>query len=232
LRGGPLGEAVVKNLGLRLADRVVTQTGDQQEIAVCRWGAKATLVRSFCEPITVAPGAPESFLWIGGLADYKDPLAYLELVTRVPEAQFTMVVTPRPGGEKLAQLVRDRACSLPNLRLDGPSPRDKLWAAYAGSIALVSTSRFEGFPNTFMEAWSCGVPVLSLRVDPDGVIQRHRLGGVAGGSMSRLEDLVRSHWSARRESRVRRAAQEYIRTEHDPEAIGDRWAALIGELLS
>jgi glycosyltransferase involved in cell wall biosynthesis len=38
------------------------------------------------------------------------------------------------------------------------------------AVALVSTSSHEGMPNTFVEAWGHGVPVLTLSFDSDGVV--------------------------------------------------------------
>lgn len=224
-------ENTIKELGLRLADGVVAQTIEQRDVAVRKLGPKVTLIRSFSEP-RACHLQPEAFLWIGGVIDYKDPLAYIELARRVPEAQFVMVVTIRAGWETLAHDVAARAMSLPNLTILPPRPRDELLALYARAVAVVGTSTFEGFPNTFMEAWAGGVPVLSLAVDPDGVIVRHRLGAFAGGSLERLSELARSYWARRHSPLVEGAAgKQYIAREHHPAVIGDAWAELISRLI-
>ncbi|MCA1656367.1 MAG: glycosyltransferase, partial [Actinobacteria bacterium] len=118
-----------------------------------------------------------------------------------------------------------------NVCLAPPRPRDELIALYARAVAVVNTSGFEGFPNTFMEAWACGVPVLSLSVDPDGVIERHGLGGVAHGSLERLAELGRSYWMRRGGLEAGAAGKEYIRRAHDPRRIGDAWLDLVRGLL-
>ncbi len=55
---------------------------------------------------------------------------------------------------------------------------------YRCAAVLLCTSVSEGFPNTFLEAWRCGTPVVTT-VDPDGIVGTHDLGRVA----HTLEDL-------------------------------------------
>lgn len=44
----------------------------------------------------------------------------------------------------------------------------------------------EGFPNVFIEAWACGIPVLSLYVDPGSIIERENLGVIVRGDKESL----------------------------------------------
>ena len=54
----------------------------------------------------------------------------------------------------------------------------------------MNTSLHEGFPNTFIQAWMREVAVVSLHVDPDGVLSREGVG-VHAGTEQRLAEAVR-----------------------------------------
>ena len=44
------------------------------------------------------------------------------------------------------------------------------------SHLLVNTSKWEGFSNTFIQAWMRSVPVMTLGVNPDGLLDNSYLG--------------------------------------------------------
>lgn len=218
-------------LGLKLADVTVVQTAEQEELARGRFGLEVELIRSFAQPARTHDGPREGFLWVGALAEVKDPLSYVELARRVPEARFTMIGGVRAGSEVLAEAVRVAAAEVPNLTLLAPPGRAATLEAYGAAVALVSTSRFEGFPNTFLEAWARGTPVLSLRADPDGVVERHRLGVVGHGSIDRLAASIRALAAEPPDEAARTRVADYVRREHDPSVVGPQWAQLVRRFL-
>jgi glycosyltransferase involved in cell wall biosynthesis len=217
-------------MGIRLADACVVQTAEQVALAEAEFGLDATLIPSFCEPAhNEGNGSREAFLWIGGLIDYKDPMAYLDLAEQVPEASFWMVVHARGDRwRRLEERVRARAAELANVELFDHRSRPRLLPLYERAVAVVNTSRHEGYPNTFMEGWARGTPVLSLNVDPDGVVGTHGLGAVAGGSIKRMAELARQLWAKRDDLQVEaQATRRYVAEAHAPAVVVEQWAELI-----
>lgn len=127
----------------------------------------------------------------------------------------------------MAALV-DAARQLPNLTLLAPRPRAELAPLLRRAVAVISTSRTEGMPNVFLEAWTRGVPALALAHDPDGVIERERLGAFAHGSPARLAELARTMWE-RRDDQSEQASRcrSYVVREHDRDLIARRWEGVL-----
>jgi glycosyltransferase involved in cell wall biosynthesis len=233
--GGNLERWTVRlqaRIGMRCAHTVVAQTEQQAQLARGHVARKTRVIPSFCELVAPRPESRDVFLWIGAFVGVKGPHALLDLAELVPEATFAMVARERMLWDQLAASVRERAARIPNVELLPPRSRDELLQLYDRALAVVSTSLYEGFSNVFLEGWARGVPSLSLRVDPDGVITRHGLGAVASGSLDELARNCRAYVDDASLAEVAGdAAHRYVRESHAPDVIGPRWAALVEELL-
>jgi hypothetical protein len=96
------------------------------------------------------------------------------------------------------------------------------------AVASVNTAEFEGMP-VFLEGWARGVPAIALEHDPDGVIDRHRLGAFAHGSHEPLVEVVRQSWEERNDqAEVVERFRRYVIDSHYPEAFGEGWLEVLG----
>jgi glycosyltransferase involved in cell wall biosynthesis len=83
-----------------------------------------------------------------------------------------------PGAEDYYRTVREAASQLPNVSCPGAVPYADVGTLFSRARIFLNTSEIEGFPNTFLQAWVRGVPVVTF-FDPDSLIKQRQLGRTA-----------------------------------------------------
>ncbi|MFC6835095.1 glycosyltransferase family 4 protein [Halomarina ordinaria] len=167
----------------------------------------------------------EYVLWIGTSdRDKKKPLRLLELADSLPEEEFVMVCQQESSDAfyaELAGIVEDR----PNMEfVPGVAP-DAIHDYYREASLLVNTSDYEGFPNTFLEAWRYAVPVVSQRFSLD-VFEEGI--GIESGSMKRLvEDVGRLQRDVDERREMGERARAYVEEHYQLEAVVDRYEEVL-----
>jgi glycosyltransferase involved in cell wall biosynthesis len=173
-------ERALYRIGLNRANRVIVQTAAQQKLLRQNFARDSVVIPMPCPEPPAGPPVqrptPPRVLWIGRICAVKRPLWLLDLASLRPDTPFDVVGPFR--GDITESDFRDRASKLPNVTVHGGVPRETTHEFYRRASLLCCTSEYEGFPNTFLEAWSHGVPVVST-FDPDGIIERERLGRTA-----------------------------------------------------
>jgi len=174
--------------GLRRADAILVQSASQAETLARDYGLAGRVAGMLVEkPQPIA--APDiDVLWVSNIRKLKRPDRILHLAERMPELKIHMVGGPLAGEEALFRDVRDAAAAKTNVMFHG---RLSYWDAselYGRAKVLVNTSEIEGFPNSYLQAWIRGVPVVTL-IDPDDVIEREGLG-VAARSTAEIFDAI------------------------------------------
>ncbi len=223
--------AIVYSAGLRLASAIVVQSDDQATLARERLpSSHPRRIASFVEPQPASDAPGEAFLWVSRIAEYKRPMAYLELAAAVPEATFWMIPAPPEfaADQPRHDALHARAAELPNVELLPQRSHAELQALIGRAIAMVNTSSFEGVPNTWLEGWSRGVPALTLSFDPDGRIARNGLGIAAGGDWDAFVAGARRLWAARADrAGLGPAVRDYVAEAHGARVL-DAWLEVVG----
>jgi glycosyltransferase involved in cell wall biosynthesis len=111
-------------------------------------------------------------LWVSNFREVKRPQLLVELARRLPHMRFCVV---GGGPERAQQQMLRAAAELSNLHYAGPIAYDAVGDYFDRAKVFVNTSTVEGFPNTFVQAWIRGVPVVTF-FDPDGLIAKRGLG--------------------------------------------------------
>ena len=161
--------------GLRRADLVATQTLAQSNLLRDHYGVPSVTVNMAVEPPTETASnrCDIDVLWVSNLRSVKRPELVLELARQLPHVNFTLA-----GGvvyQDYYDEIAAAAARLPNVTMLGHVPYEAIGALFARSRLFLNTSSVEGFPNTFLQAWIRGVPVVTF-FDPDRLVRQHRLG--------------------------------------------------------
>jgi glycosyltransferase involved in cell wall biosynthesis len=210
----------------------VCQTERQLGLLPPRERARAVVIPNVLDdgvPWRAATGS--EVLWVGSIKpEAKRPDLFLVLAAALPARRFRMV-GPLQGPPEFQEEFRRRAAALPNVAWVGAVPRAALPEQYARARVLVNTSDFEGFPNTFLEACASGVPIVSLNVDPNGMLERHGAGTFLHGNAGRLPAAVDALFRPEPWQRCRAACAE-VAQAHAPAAGADRLAALLDKVMA
>jgi len=166
-------------LAMRRADAIACQTEAQREALRQYYNRDAAVCPNLPPPAPPEEaGQPrDGVLWVGRDVEWKRPELFVELATRLPDHTFTMVCQPQPGRD----VGRLGANAPDNLKIVPGLPFRETERLFATHQVFVNTSRVEGFPNTFLQAAAAGTPIVSLSVDPGGLIARRKAGFVCDG---------------------------------------------------
>ena len=153
------------SLGLKLADEIIVQHNAQ--VAACqRWHNRTAVTVPSCYDRPTAARADRSgyVLWVSTIRAWKQPELFLELARRLPHLRFRMIGGEgiERSGASLSARIREESATLPNVEFLGFVPHAEIEPHFDGARVVVNTSTKEGFPNTFLQAWSRGIPAVSF----------------------------------------------------------------------
>jgi glycosyltransferase involved in cell wall biosynthesis len=181
---------------LRHPGSVIAQTRDQARSLRENFGREADVVIYNFHPLPERPSVkvePAEVLWVGNLKPLKQPEHFIRAAAELRDrtnARFIMVGAMQGSGRwqrRILSAIRD----VPNLTYRGGLPQEEVNRLLDGAAILVNTSIYEGFSNTFVQAWMRRVPVVSLNVNPDDLLSDGSLGAVSGDPRRLAADILR-----------------------------------------
>ncbi|MGA9755490.1 MAG: glycosyltransferase family 4 protein [Desulfobaccales bacterium] len=220
--------------GLHGADAIVTQTERQRALLRQNFGLEAQLIPNcWAEELTAPKTLDEQdcVLWVSTVRIWKRPGLFLDLAECLPKVRFVMVGGPAFGEAVLYEHIEQRARRIPNLSFVGFVPFYEVSRYFDRAALVVNTSEpKEGFPNTFLQAWCRGLPVVSF-FDPDGIIQRQQLGFAVNSLDTMRHGVLKLLNDTDLYGQIQRNVLKYFQANHRIERLGPRYEALFNGLM-
>ncbi|MBK8944265.1 MAG: glycosyltransferase family 4 protein [Ignavibacteriae bacterium] len=170
--------------------------------------------------------------WVGNFRRIKNVMSLADVAEKLDFIDFKIAGVESIADKETQEAVK-KLKNLKNVEFVGYLTRTELKTFLSKAIAVLNTSFTEGFSNTFLEAWSLGVPVITTKnVNPDELIEKYNLGFVAD-SYSYLPELVKKindlEFNLYNEMSIR--CVDYVKTNHDPKFLADKLVEYLKSLI-
>ena len=218
--------------GLRNADFIIAQNNEQMELL------KELNYESSSQAIVLKSGYPiknikektidkSYILWIGRAVNWKRPELFLKLALLFNNRSFMMICT-KYVDQRYWENLKNLAEKIPNLKFIEFVKFSEIDDYFKKAKVFINTSIYEGFPNTFLQAFKYKTPVISLNVNPDTIFNEYNLGYYCNNNFDLLKEnfslLVQS---SELQEMVGEKAYSYVSKFHNIEIIGRQWSKVI-----
>jgi len=230
--------------GLNRASAVVAQTRWQKESLQSETALNAVIIPNGAAlnnwDVQKVEGLKEKkgVLWVSRCHPVKRPEKVYELACMNSQIEFTLIMPiynesiSKEYRKKTEQWL-EKAIELPNFNYIPAVAYKEIQKYYNQAKLLINTSVQEGFPNAFIQALMGRTPILSLKVNPDGFLDKYQVGESFNDNLEalskRINDLLgtdNKDWETYSGN-----GYSYIENNYDIKQIGERYHQLFGSLI-
>ena len=116
--------------------------------------------------------------WLGIFQAQKNLKSLLNIAKDNPEILFHIAGKSSNSIDQDTLKSINELKKLKNVKFVGFLKRNEILKFLSQSIALLNTSDYEGFSNTFLESFYSGTPIISLNANPDNILTDYNIGYV------------------------------------------------------
>jgi glycosyltransferase involved in cell wall biosynthesis len=178
---------------LKNADYVILQHKGQQNGIVGK-NTKVVIYPNIIDidnmPSVNVPSMAD-YIHVGAISVLKGSKNLYDLI-QILDSKCRIIIIGQPIDKPSLRIV-ESLHKYKNVVLKGRLDHKETMLLIANAKAIISTSNYEGFPNIFLEAWSAGVPVISLNVNPGEVIDKFHLGFYCDSSLQKMKEYMESN---------------------------------------
>lgn len=217
--------------GLRHVDSIFVQNEEQRDLCTENFQRTPTLIPNcYPDPGSQKTMSAGNILWVSAIRGLKRPEIVLQLARALPHRHFTMIGGPYRLEQALFEAIKRDARDIANLEFLGFVPYSDIDHHFDNACLVINTSESEGFPNTFLQAWSRGVPTASF-VD----CSAHFRGEPVGVNVNSVEEMAATieslasneqSWQAQS-----RLSRHYYELVHKPENVIPTYENAFRQLL-
>lgn len=225
--------SLLNQLGMCIADKVTAQSEHQKHLLNKNFGIKSVIIENGMSIPRNLPKKehPPIVLWLASLKRWKQAEIYVEVAKQYQGLDCKFILAGRSSDKGYLEELLQQMQGLLNIEYVGGVTFEESNRLIGHAGIFVNTSKYEGFPNTFIQAWMRETPTVSLNVDPDDVIKKNKLGFHSGSFEQMVKDVRFLVQNKRVREETGRKAREYAIREHDFGKIAPKYIELIEKMV-
>jgi len=159
-------------------------------------------------------------LWVGRTEASKRMDLFIELAKRFSKENFLMLIR----GEQANDLPS-------NVKAVYNVPYTEVDKYYAQAKMVVQTTDTEGFGTVYLESWKNKTPVVSLTVDPDGIITKYNAGLLSGNFEQMVKDVKMLLADRKKWKEISENGYKYAIENHDIKKVIEQYKKVFFTML-
>jgi glycosyltransferase involved in cell wall biosynthesis len=217
-------------LGVKIAKSISCQNGYQYEKLRKKYPKKNIFIIHNPYLIKHAGGLYKKsertyVAWVANFRYQKNLPALLKIVKKLQSFKFKIAGQPFSSMDDLTKQALKELEECNNVEFVGYVKRSEIAEFFNNALLLLNTAHYEGFSNTFLEAWASGTPVVStMNVNPDNLISKFNLGKV-GDSYAEVPKLIEeiNSMSESQYENLSTNCFNYVKKYHDPQKLAEKF---------
>jgi len=215
-------------IGVKRTRYIVAQNSLQKILLHKHYGKDSLIVPNIwlnSYPLARYDTLRKDILWVSNIRAIKQPDLFISIAAVLKPYKFIMV-----GGaydSTLYKKCKVDADNIPNVKFIGRMNFKETNELFSKARLFICTSKKEGFPNTFLQAWSNNIPIIST-VDPSDVIMTNQLGIVATNLDELIEAVDLLMTNEKLYLKMSTNIERYFESMHDPDIYYERMCLEFG----
>jgi glycosyltransferase involved in cell wall biosynthesis len=181
--------------GINHVHYIIAQTEHQGDLLQQHYGRRPNVIIPNFHPFpqeVVEKGNEITVVWVANLKPLKQPEVFVRMARDLRGMRgVKFIMIGRALNTQWHREMLKKMSALENLEYLGECSLDEVNKILAKAHIFVNTSTYEGFPNTYIQAWMRKVPVVSLNVNPDNIINHNRIGFFSKTYNQMVKDVAR-----------------------------------------
>ncbi len=212
------------NKGIRNGTKFIAQNNFQKNTLMSRFGKDSLLVKQMtplCDVKKDWNKLPKkiTIAWIANLKPTKRPELFIQLCDELKEISSSIrCIMVGALNQAYTEMLTKAVNDYPFFSYTGQLLQEKVYDLLDEAYILVNTSTYEGFSNTYVQAWMRGCVVMASESNPDNIITDNNIGYV-DASIQELANKIKYLVGNKNELvRMCRVAHDYAVENHSLES--------------